>query len=43
MNVNFDYLTSISNLAITAFPENPNYLLIKASITLYSQKPGEKA
>ena len=39
MNKNFEYLTSISGLNITAFPENENYLLISTSITLYSEKP----
>lgn len=42
MNRNFPYLSSISRLAITAFPENPNYLLIQSSIILYSQKMAGK-
>jgi|GEM_PF-4505055 len=39
MNKSFEYLTSISGINITAFPENENYLLINISITLYSEKP----
>ena len=39
MNKNFQYLVSISGLSISAFPENPDYLLINESITLYSEKP----
>ena len=39
MNKNFQYLTSISGLTISAFPENPDYLLINENITLYSEKP----
>ncbi len=39
MNNNFEYLTAISSLSISAFQENPDYLLINESITLYSEKP----
>ena len=39
MNNNFEYLTSIASLSITAFQEDSNYLLINESITLYSEKP----
>ena len=39
LNKNFEYLVSISGLQITAFSENPDYLLINESITLYSEKP----
>ena len=38
MNTNFEYLTSISNLNISAFQEDDNYLLISETITLYSEK-----
>ena len=34
----FPYLISISNLDVTAFSGNEDYLLIKMSITLYSKK-----
>lgn len=39
MNNNFEYLTSIASLSITAFQEDANYLLINEAITLYSEKP----
>lgn len=39
MNSNFEYLTYISKLNITAFTGNTDYLLINTSITLYSKKP----
>lgn len=39
MNNNFEYLTYFSNLNITAFKGNTDYLLINFSITLYSKKP----
>ncbi len=38
MNNNFNYLTYISKLDITAFTSNTDYLLINISITLYSKK-----
>ena len=38
LNRSFPYLISLSSLTVTAFSENPNYLLIKAVVTLYSQK-----
>ncbi len=38
MNNNFNYLTYISQLKITAFSSNTDYLLINISITLYSKK-----
>ena len=38
MNNNFNYLTYISKLSITAFTANTDYLLINISITLYSKK-----
>ncbi len=38
MNNNFNYLTYISNLKVTAFTSNTDYLLINISITLYSKK-----
>lgn len=38
MNNNFQYLTYISNLNVTAFTSNTDYLLINISITLYSKK-----
>ncbi len=34
----FEYMMSISKLNVTAFSENPDYLLIKISFTLYAQK-----
>lgn len=43
MNRNLSYLTYISNLNITAFTENTDYLLINTSITLYSKKPEQAA
>ncbi len=39
INNNFNYLTSISTLNITAFQANTDYLLINLGITLYSKKP----
>lgn len=42
INNNFEYLTSISKLNITAFSSNTDYLLINFGITLYSKKPGNK-
>ncbi len=39
MNNNFEYLTAISSLSITAFQEDADYLLINEAITLYSEKP----
>lgn len=38
MNKNFEYLTSISEIKVMAFVENPDYLLTKISIILYSEK-----
>ena len=38
LNVNFQYLVSISNLNVTAFSGNTDYLLIDMAITLYSKK-----
>lgn len=38
MDKNFPNFTSISSLSISAFQENPDYLLINESITLYSEK-----
>ena len=34
----FEYFLSISDLNVTAFNENPDYLLIKVSFTLYAKK-----
>ena len=42
MNNNFNYLTYISKLKITAFTSNTDYLLINISITLYSKKKEKK-
>lgn len=39
INNNFKYLVSISNVNVTAFSGNTDYLLINTSITLYSKKP----
>ncbi len=41
LSVNFQYLISISNLDVTAFTGDTNYLLIKMSIILYSKKAAE--
>ena len=38
INNNFEYLTSISKLNVTAFRANTDYLLINLGITLYSKK-----
>ena len=35
---NFGYLMSISRLKVTSFSSNPDYILIKMSVTLYSKK-----
>ena len=37
----FKYMISISKLNVTSFSENPDYLLIKVSFTLYAKKPSE--
>ncbi len=42
INKEISYLTYISNLNITAFTENTDYLLINTSITLYSKKPEQE-
>ncbi len=34
----FEYMISISQLNVTAFDENPDYLLIKVSFNLYAKK-----
>ena len=39
VNNNFEYLTYISKLSVTAFSKNTDYLLINAAITMYSKKP----
>lgn len=39
VNNNFEYLTYISKLSVTAFSKNTDYLLINTSITIYSKKP----
>lgn len=38
MNINYEYLVTISELKATAFEENPDYLLSKLSIIIYSDK-----
>ena len=38
VNNNFEYLTYVSNLSVTAFSKNTDYLLINTSITMYSKK-----
>lgn len=38
INNNFQYLVYISNLDVTAFASNTDYLLINTTITLYSKK-----
>ena len=42
MNNNFNYLTYISKLNVSAFTSNTDYLLINISITLYSKKAEQK-
>mgnify|MGYP003295340513 CR=1 FL=1 len=39
VNNNFEYLTYLSKLSVTAFSKNTDYLLINAAITIYSKKP----
>ena len=39
---NFKYLISVSDLNITAFANDTDYILIKMSLTLYSKKPTEE-
>lgn len=39
---NFQYLVSVSDLNITAFTGDTDYILIKLSLTLYSKKPTEE-
>lgn len=39
INNRFQYLVYVSNLNVTAFASNTDYLLINTSITLYSKKP----
>ena len=38
LNTNFQYLISISNLDVTAFSGDTDYIIIKMTITLYSKK-----
>ena len=38
INVNYEYLVTISELKATGFEENPDYLLSKLSIVIYSDK-----
>lgn len=38
LNNNFSYLVYLSNLNVTVFDENPDYLLINMSVNLYSKK-----
>ena len=38
INNNFEYLTFVSKLSVTAFAKNTDYLLINTSITIYSKK-----
>ena len=39
VNNNFEYLVYVSNLSVTAFERNTDYILANTSITLYSKKP----
>ena len=39
VNNNFEYLTYVSKLSVTAFSKNTDYLLINTSLTMYSKKP----
>ena len=38
VNNNFEYLTYVSKLSVTAFSKNTDYLLINTSLTMYSKK-----
>lgn len=40
---NFEYLVSISNLNVSSYSQNPDYILINLSLTLYSKKPVKEA
>ena len=42
ITTNFQYLVAVSDLDVTAFSGDTDYILIKISITLFSKKPVEE-
>ncbi len=42
INRNFSYLVYLSEVSVTAFPSNTDYLIINLTIALYSKKPEQQ-
>ena len=40
---NYQYLVSVSNMDITAFSGNTDYIIIKMGIVLYAKKPSQSS